>query len=348
MEEEITEETLERVLDAKLRIGNVRVVGSQRTRPGFLKWVLSQSEGRNTFGSVLEQLTASIEALKTTDSFDAVEAFLDESEQAGETDVVFTVKEKPRTSLTIGTQTGGTIEDTTVSGVVVVRNLFGRLERLRASVGGSPSTAISAAHTQVGSRNYSEFELDKPFALGLDTSLGFRGFLTEENYSYIVNRRGGEVLLKVPMGSLAYESTWREVGLAPDSAGSKVREECGHTFKSALRLSTGLDLRDNPVTPNIGISAQANAELAGVFGIGDVRHFRQDYEAQGKPTSFPFPQMPETAFSFSPQGVSRLCCKLLLPCLPVSHAMCSCASALVLRCPARLQCIGHLQMAASF
>lgn len=47
-------------------------------------------------------------------------------------------------------------------------------------------------------------------------------------------------------------------------------------------MATGLDLRDNHVSPNVGVLAEAKAELAGLVGLGDVKHFMHEYEAQGE------------------------------------------------------------------
>lgn len=116
METDLTTEVLERVLETKVGIGSVRVEGAVRTRKPFLEWICSHVRGSESFGTVLEQLTVAIEGLRESDAFEGVEAFLDLSKEGeGLADVVLTVKEKNRTSLSFGTQSGGTVEVCTYS-----------------------------------------------------------------------------------------------------------------------------------------------------------------------------------------------------------------------------------------
>lgn len=104
------------------------------------------------------------------------------------------------------------MKDTTVGGSMIVRNVFGRLERLRATVGGSPNTVANVqSKPSPGSSKYSEVELTRPFLYDLTSSLHLRGFVTEDDISYTVKRRGSEIKVDFPLGSIGYEGTWREV-----------------------------------------------------------------------------------------------------------------------------------------
>ncbi|KAJ8907295.1 hypothetical protein NDN08_007410 [Rhodosorus marinus] len=278
MEEEITESQLEKALGADLQIGGVQVLGSKRTRPDFLEWILRLSGEGDTFGSILEKLSEVIEAVKQTDTFESVEAYLEESEEKGKTDVIFSVEEKQRTSITVGTESGGSFGDTTVGGSFHIRNVFGRLETLRANAGASPTSMTSSASSSIGSKNYFALEFTKPFLFDLASSLGFRLYSTEEKLSYTVDKYGADVILSLPLLTLSYEASWRNVGQAPNSSGAKIREQCGHSFKSAVTAASVIDLRDNPLSPNFGLFSSVKAELAGLFG--DARHFLHEYEGQ--------------------------------------------------------------------
>uniref|UniRef100_A0A7S2ZFM5 Bacterial surface antigen (D15) domain-containing protein n=1 Tax=Rhodosorus marinus TaxID=101924 RepID=A0A7S2ZFM5_9RHOD len=213
MEAEIIESQLEKALEADLQIGGVQVVGCKRTRPEFLEWILRLSGQGDTFGSILENLTEVIDAVKQTDTFESVEAYLEESKDKGKTDVIFTLEEKQRTSITLGTESGGTFGDTTVGGSFHVRNVFGRLETLRANAGSSPTSVTSSASSSMGSKNYFSLEFTKPFLFDLASSLGFRLYSSEEKISYSVDKYGADVILSLPLLTLSYEASWRKVSI---------------------------------------------------------------------------------------------------------------------------------------
>lgn len=57
-----------------------------------------------------------------------------------------------------------------------------------------------------------------------------------------------------------------------------IREQCGHSLKSALTHMWVHDMRDEPLMPSTGHFVRVIQEYAGLGG--DVNHLRQEVEAQ--------------------------------------------------------------------
>lgn len=59
---------------------------------------------------------------------------------------------------------------------------------------------------------------------------------------------------------------------------NSIREQCGHSLKSALTHMWVHDMRDEPLLPSTGHFVRVIQEYAGLGG--DVNHIRQEVEAQ--------------------------------------------------------------------
>ena len=88
--------------------------------------------------------------------------------------------------------------------------------------------------------------------------------------------------------SLQYEAAWRNLTCLNKSSAFAVREQCGHTLKSALRHILSVDRRDNPVFPTEGSLFKLNQEFAGLGG--DVGYFKNELETQ---VNVPLPIAPQ-------------------------------------------------------
>ncbi len=78
--------------------------------------------------------------------------------------------------------------------------------------------------------------------------------------------------------SLQWEGTWRDVRGLGRSCSFQVREQAGHTLKSALRHVLTVDRRDDVVFPAEGTLFKLTQEYAGLGG--DVGFFRNEVELQ--------------------------------------------------------------------
>lgn len=77
---------------------------------------------------------------------------------------------------------------------------------------------------------------------------------------------------------MQYEGTWREVTPGSRATSFAIREQSGHSFKSALRHIMTLDHRDDQVFPTNGILLKLVQEFAGVGG--DAAFVKHDSEIQ--------------------------------------------------------------------
>ena len=84
--------------------------------------------------------------------------------------------------------------------------------------------------------------------------------------------------VRQPSHHLQYEAAWRNMSCLNKSSAFAVREQCGHTLKSALRHILSVDRRDNPVFPTEGSFFKLFQEFAGLGG--DVGFFKNELETQ--------------------------------------------------------------------
>merc|ERR1712168_266298 len=90
---------------------------------------------------------------------------------------------------------------------------------------------------------------------------------------------GASFALPGPLGvhTLAYDFNWRENTIDP-TAPFEVREQCGHSLKSALRHSFVSDGRNDWIFPSKGHLFKHNIEYSGL--AGNVNAFKTDVELQ--------------------------------------------------------------------
>ena len=77
---------------------------------------------------------------------------------------------------------------------------------------------------------------------------------------------------------LQYEASWRNLSCLNNSSAFAVREQCGHTLKSALRHILCVDRRDSSVFPTEGSFFKIFQEFAGLGG--DVGFFKNELQTQ--------------------------------------------------------------------
>lgn len=103
--------------------------------------------------------------------------------------------------------------------------------------------------------------------------------------------------------NLQYESTWRSLSCISNTSAFAVREQCGHTLKSALRHILSVDRRDNPVFPTEGSLFKLYQEFAGLGG--DVGFFKNELISQ---INVPLPTLPSVVLqgSFNCGHIKRM------------------------------------------
>lgn len=78
--------------------------------------------------------------------------------------------------------------------------------------------------------------------------------------------------------SLRWEGTWRELSCLTRTTAFAVREQAGHSLKSAVRHTWARDTRDSRVLPNTGTLFKLIHEVAGLGG--DAQYLKQEAEFQ--------------------------------------------------------------------
>jgi len=87
--------------------------------------------------------------------------------------------------------------------------------------------------------------------------------------------------------NLQYEAAWRHLSCLNNASAFAIREQCGHTLKSALKHVLKVDRRDNAVFPSEGSYLKVVQEFAGLGG--DVGFFKNEIETQ---INVPIPALP--------------------------------------------------------
>jgi len=78
--------------------------------------------------------------------------------------------------------------------------------------------------------------------------------------------------------NLQYEGVWRNLSCLNRSSSFAVREQSGHTLKSAVRHILCVDRRDNPIFPYEGTLFRLTQEFAGLGG--NIGFFKNEVEVQ--------------------------------------------------------------------
>ncbi len=77
---------------------------------------------------------------------------------------------------------------------------------------------------------------------------------------------------------MQWEAAWRELEASSRTTSFAVREQSGHSFKSALRHILTVDHRDDHLYPSNGVLLKLVQEFAGLGG--DVAYVKHDSEVQ--------------------------------------------------------------------
>jgi len=198
-----------------------------------------------------------------------------DTSQTGSKDyiVTFNVEENKRIVGSVNTMVGNN-EGSLMTGVKLP-NVLGRGEKLQADY-------------TYGTKKSSSFNisLQKPLfgplksvisgnvfqAIGEHPGSGFkqldRGFLADLSF------------LSAPqvVHNLQYEAVWRNLSCLSKTSSFAVREQSGHTLKSAIRHILCVDRRDNTIFPTEGTLFRLTQEFAGLGG--NVGFFKNEVEVQ--------------------------------------------------------------------
>uniref|UniRef100_A0A673C3F4 POTRA domain-containing protein n=1 Tax=Sphaeramia orbicularis TaxID=375764 RepID=A0A673C3F4_9TELE len=249
---ETEQEAKQEILENKdVVVQHVNIQGLGRTKEDLLGYEISDVFHAKNLIDVMKKSHIARQKLLRLGIFKEVEVLIDTSEGTDALpnglDVTFEVTEVKRLTGSYNTMVGNN-EGSMVLGLKLP-NMFGRAEKLT-------------------------FQ----FSYGTkETSYGL-SFFKPQNTNTVVT-----ATLNFPLGwtnhTLKWEGVWRELGCLARSASFAVREESGHSLKSALSHTVSVDSRNSAIFPSRGALLRLNQELAGYTG-GDASFLKEDFELQ--------------------------------------------------------------------
>ncbi|KAI1319424.1 hypothetical protein EDD11_004001 [Mortierella claussenii] len=262
-----------------MKLHKITVRGTDRTRESFLHRVLQPVFEARSLHEVMGLSRQAVRKMERFGIFEDVKVQLDSSSDpwlADRKDLVdlgVWVKEASRLQIRTGTEAGNA--EASMYGAMTVKNVFGGAETLNTSM--AFGTRTSSAF---------QFALATPVRADPDKNLSINLFSQARNNtqwsSYEEELKGGSLkystLSSLGYHEFAYEGHWREVCRPSEKASLSIREQCGHSLKSAFTHLWVHDMRDEPLMPSTGHFVRVIQEYAGLGG--DVNHLRQELEAQ--------------------------------------------------------------------
>ncbi|CAL1594833.1 unnamed protein product [Knipowitschia caucasica] len=272
-EPEATQEVLE---NRDVVVQRVHVDGLGRTKEDFLTYEIKEVFRAKSLIDVMKRSHEARQKLLRLGIFRKVNVVIDTSRGEGALpnglEVTFHVTELRRVTGSYHTTVGNN-EGNMVLGVKLP-NLCGRAERL-------------CLQFSFGSRETSYgISLFKPQPGNIQRSLSLNAYKVSGQFPWSSLRetdRGASAELTFPVWktsqSLKFESVWREVSCLSKTAAFAVRQESGHSLKSALSHSMVLDSRSSTILPKSGALLRVQQELAG-FSAGDVSFLKENVELE--------------------------------------------------------------------
>uniref|UniRef100_W5LG45 Sorting and assembly machinery component 50 homolog, like n=1 Tax=Astyanax mexicanus TaxID=7994 RepID=W5LG45_ASTMX len=259
---EAEQETKKEILENKdVVVQHVNIEGLGRTKEDYLGYEISDVFNAKNLVDVMRKSHEARQRLLRLGIFKEVEVLIDISEGddalPNGLDVTFEVTELKRITGSYNTMVGNN-EGSMVLGIKFP-NIIGRGEKLTFQF----STGLKRLHMAYLSLNLMTGQF--PWSSLKETD---RGVSTELNFP-----------LWMTDHTLKWEGVWRELSCLARSASFAVREESGHTLKSALSHTMVLDTRNSTILPRKGALLRINQELAGYTG-GDASFLKEDFELQ--------------------------------------------------------------------
>lgn len=263
-------------ITAPVKIENVHIDGVKRTDKSLLTKQLESLLDVKTFEELLDSANEAKLRLQRLGIFRAVEVFIDINKDKDASpeglDVFFIVEESKRMTANAGTNIGNN------EGNVV---LGARVNNLR-GLGECISSDMS-----LGSMSSSSYELafTKPLFQNPDCKFSTRLYKSSTEFPQSFFKQYGKGIgVEVTMPSLIgihsfkYDGQWRENLDVPSRAPFIIREQCGHSLKSAIQHSITSDGRDNYILPKSGNLFKQSVEFSGLGG--DVKYVKSELELQ--------------------------------------------------------------------
>ena len=201
-----------------------------------------------------------MDELQQLDIFSAIHTELDTEGTTNDVELTMFTKEKSMLRAKTGAQMGN--GDLSANTTVALRNVLGRGEQVECT--GSAG---------VKSRGTLQVEFIKPIFTslgGVRSSFRLSAFQNSNDNSVTASHkeflRGGRALYQRGPHRFIYEAVWRVIGEMTPSASMAVREQAGHSLKSALRYQYDSSSEDSLLMPTEGGRVCSTTEVAGLGG----------------------------------------------------------------------------------
>ncbi|MEQ2233660.1 Sorting and assembly machinery component 50 B, partial [Ilyodon furcidens] len=250
------QESKQEVLENKdVVVQHVNIQGLGRTKEDLLGYEISDVFHAKNLIDVMKRAHIARLRLLRLGVFKEVEVLIDTSEGKDALpnglDVTFEVTEIKRLTGSYNTMVGNN-EGSMVLGLKLP-NVFGRAEKL---------TFQFSYGTKETSYGLSFFK-PQPGYFERNLTLNLYKVTGQFPWSSLKETdRGLSAELNFPLGvtshTLKWEGVWRELGCLARSASFAVREESGHSLKSALSHTMSIDSRNSAIFPNRGALLRIN------------------------------------------------------------------------------------------
>ncbi|KAF9191322.1 hypothetical protein BGZ51_007500 [Haplosporangium sp. Z 767] len=262
-----------------MKLRKITLHGAVKTRESFLRRIVQPAFQARSLHEVIGLSRQAAYRMERFGILDDIKIQLDSpsepwlQDRKDLVDLGIWIKEGARIQIRTGTEAGNA--EASMYGSMTVKNVFGGAETLSTSM--AFGTRTSSAF---------QFSLATPLLADPDKNLSFNLFSQARNNtqwsSYEEELKGGSLKYSTlsPFGyhEFAYEGHWREICRPSEKASLSIREQCGHSLKSALTHMWVRDMRDEPLMPSTGHFVRVIQEYAGLGG--NVEHLRQEIEAQ--------------------------------------------------------------------
>ncbi|GAB6019430.1 hypothetical protein CHUAL_001011 [Chamberlinius hualienensis] len=263
--------------DIKAKVDRVHIDGLGRTKDDFIIATVKELFNAQDFKQVILGVNEVRNRLESLGIFKNVNILIDTSKgqdaHPDGLDITFFVKESSRITGGVTTLVGNN-EGSLVVGLRLP-NVLGRAEKIQMeyAYGSKRSAGMNLTLTKpylhpshpIWTSALFQQSADIPFSGFSESDVGV---LTEISFNSTKNVRH----------NLRYEGVWRDLSILPSTRSFAIREEMGHSFKSALKYTASFDVRDDSVLPTRGSLLRFNQEFAGLGG--DVGFQKSEIECQ--------------------------------------------------------------------
>eukprot|EP01137_Pigoraptor_chileana_P029559 Opistho-2@14927 len=265
-----------RTRDDPVRVERVHVDGLRVTKSDVVARAALPLFEAETLGSLVETARAACLRLEKLGIFKTVEMVLDtttKSDDGKALEVLVRVEEKRRLEARTGTTVGQ--NEGALQLALDLRNVNGRGEMISANY--SKGTRTTSAYHVTFSKPISG-DPDKSLVVVAHKST--QNLLTINSHNEI--SQGLSVafnfLTRYGRHSFSFDPVWREIVNVAPTASFAVRQQAGHSLKTAFKHTFLTDTRDDTMLPLNGTYFKAVQEFAGIGG--STQFVKHDFEFQ--------------------------------------------------------------------